>query len=107
MSAFKPVCRAAVVCLAAVWAAAAPAQDFAGGYPVVPNYLPPPQEGVWLPAMHRLHPSYFMPPVSYYPVQNRWVGPAHATAYIVAPARVSFGPFGRTYVRTPYWRAGF
>ena len=84
----------------------AAAQQLIGPVPTT-MYIPPPANGVWLPAAINMHPSYFYPPVSYYPVQNRWIGPSQATAYIVAPARVSFGPFGRTFVSTPYWKAGF
>jgi hypothetical protein len=94
---------------AAFFAAAAGSAEaqYAAGYPypVASMYVPPPH-GIFLPPSVRVDNPHWVPS-TYYPIPNRWIGYADPSTMIVAPARVSYGVFGRTYVRTPYYRVGF
>ena len=97
--------QGAVAAAAFLMAADAAHAQVAAVPPMVSAYTVPPH-GVYLPPTMRMTwPNY--PPVSYYPIPNQWVAYAAPSAMIVAPARVSFGPFGGTYVRTPYYRVRF
>jgi hypothetical protein len=74
--------------------------------PIVSQYDAPPAYGVYLPATVRVT-NYYVQPSTYYPIPSATVGYFHPSAAIVAPAHVHYGLFGRTYVRTPFYRVGF
>ena len=74
-------------------------------YPVASMHVPPPYDYRMPATVYVDHPR--LAPTTYYPIPNPWVGYADPSSMIVAPARVSYGAFGKTYVRTPYYRVGF
>ena len=97
--------RAAFAAAALLLGAESAQAQYAVSAPIVSMSVPPPH-GIYLPPTVRTGNPYFAG-VSYYPIPTPWIGHAAPSAMIYAPARVTFGAFGRTYVRTPYYRVGF
>lgn len=80
--------------------------------PIVSYYTPPPAYGVYLPATVEVGNSYMGQVYggmggTYYPIPNETVSYFHPSAAIVAPVQVRYGMFGRTYIKSPYYRVGF
>ena len=108
-STFRTALTAAALLLAAGSAEAQypPNRPYRPGYPfpVASMHVPPPY-GLSMPATVYVDNPH-LAPTTYYPITNPWIGYAEPSTMIVAPARVSYGAFGRTFVRTPYYRVGF
>ena len=77
-----------------------------GSPQIVSMYAPPPAVGIYLPPTV-VATQYPIAPTTFYPIPTPYVSAYSPAATIVAPARVTYGVFGRTYVRTPFYRVRF
>jgi hypothetical protein len=80
--------------------------------PIVSYYEPPPAYGVYLPATVSVGNSYYGQMHggmggTYYPIPSETVSYFHPSAAIVSPVQVRYGLFGRTYVRSPFYRVSW
>ena len=80
--------------------------------PIVSYYEPPAAYGIYLPASVQVGNSYYSQTYggvggTYFPIPSETVSYFHPSAAIIAPVQVRYGMFGRTYVRSPYYRLGF
>ena len=98
---------ALVVGLSLFCSASASAQVPMNAPPIVSTFDPPPAYGVYLPGSVRVTNFYYATPVTYYPIPSSTVSYFHPSAALVAPTRVHYGLFGRTYVRSPLFRLSF